>query len=67
MQDYIKKLELTNKILLVGIVIIWMVFYIINMIVIRKYNEALIENARLEQQVIDYRWQLEQVTYILGE
>lgn len=67
MNKLIEKLEFRTTVLLIGLVVVWAVAYIVNIITIRKYNEALIENARLEQQVIDYRWQLEQVTYILGE
>ena len=68
MRSYIDSLEKENKIL-----IIFIIFYIILALIFnisywleRKENIKLDkENTRLEQQVKDYTWQLEQVEYII--
>ena len=68
MRSYIDSLEKENKIL-----IIFVIFYIILALIFnisywleRKENIKLDkENTRLEQQVKDYTWQLEQVEYII--
>ena len=57
--------QMITIVLLLSIVVIWAVAYGISISILRKYDKVLIENARLEQQVIDYRWQLEQVEYIM--
>lgn len=65
MNKFIDKLEFKITILMCAIVIIWFVAYITNVLVIRKYIDIKVKNAKLEQQVIDYRWQLEQIDYII--
>lgn len=59
--------QMITIVLLLSIVVIWAVAYGISISILRKYDKVLIENARLEQQVIDYRWQLEQIQYIYSE
>lgn len=65
MNKFIDKLEFRITVLMCVIVIIWFVAYITNVLVIRKYIDIKVKNAKLEQQVIDYRWQLEQIDYII--
>ena len=65
MNKFIDRLEFRITILMCTIVIIWFVAYITNVMVIRKYIDIKVKNAGLEQQVIDYRWQLERVQYII--
>ena len=64
MQKMIDNYENRITILYICIVLIVFVMYMTNLIVIKKCNEIEIENAKLEQQVKDYKWQLEQVKYI---
>lgn len=59
--------QMITIVLLLSIIVIWAVAYGISISILRKYDKVLIENARLEQQVIDYRWQLEQIQYIYSE
>ena len=53
-----------EEVLIYGILLIWLAGYIVNVIVIKKYNDIKTENARMEQQIIDYRWQLEETQMI---
>lgn len=64
MDKFIDKLEFRITILMCTIVVICFVAYISNVIIIKKYVNIKVKNARLEQQVIDYKWQLEQVENI---
>lgn len=65
MNRMIDSYEKRITILFIAIVIVWFSGYITTLLSIRKCNEIKIENARLEQQVKDYKWQLDQVQYIM--
>lgn len=63
--QYIKDLEAENNILLTIIFILIFTLIIWICIGIKNKSNLKQENAKLEQQVIDYKWQLEQVEYII--
>ena len=62
---YIKDLEIENNMLIVCLLILTFIFIIWLCFAIKEKSDLKKENARLEQQIIDYRWQLEQVQYIM--
>ncbi len=68
MSIYIEDLEKENKILLafmIFFIVIAMIFNISYWVLRNEYTKIDKEKARLEQQVKDYTWQLEQVEYII--
>lgn len=68
MSIYIEDLEKENKILLafmIFFIVIAMIFNISYWVLRSEYTKIDKEKARLEQQVKDYTWQLEQVEYII--
>lgn len=62
-KTYIKDLETENNILLTIIFILIFILLIWICIGIKDKSILKQENAKLEQQVIDYKWQLEQVEW----
>ena len=62
---YIKDLEIENNLLLTLLLIFMLVFMIWLCFSIKEKSDIKRENERLQQQVIDYKWQLEQVQYII--
>ena len=64
MNSYIKDLEKLNKILLNYVLVLTLIFSVFACIVIKQKTEIKIEKAKLEQQVTDYKWQLDQMQYI---
>ena len=62
---YIKDLEFENNLLLILLLIFMFIFTIWLCFSIKEKSDLKKENAELHQQVIDYKWQLEQVQYII--
>ena len=62
---YIKDLEIENNLLLTLFLIFMLVFMIWLCFSIKEKSDLKEKNAKLQQQVIDYKWQLEQVQYII--
>jgi len=65
MNKFIDRLEFRITVLMCATIVICFVAYISNLVVIKKYIDVETKNAKLEQQVIDYKWQLEQVENII--
>lgn len=64
-KTYIKGLEFENNLLLVLFLILTLIFTLWFSLSIKEKVDLKKENAKLQQQVIDYKWQLEQVQYIM--
>lgn len=64
MNKIIDSYENRITILYICIVLILFAMYVTNLIAIKKCVEIEVKDAKLEQQVKDYEWQLEQVKYI---
>lgn len=62
---YTKDLEFENNLLLILFLILTFIFTIWLCVSVKEKGDLKKENAKLHQQVIDYKWQLEQVQYIL--
>ncbi len=62
---YIKDLEMENRILLIALTILCFIFIIWLAVAIKENDKLENENIKMQQQIIDYRWQLEQVEYIM--
>ena len=60
-----KDLEFENNLLLTLLLILTFIFTIWLCVSIKEKSDLKKENERLQQQVIDYKWQLEQVQYIM--
>ena len=60
-----KDLKFENNLLLTLLLTITFVFMIWLCFSIKEKNDLRKEIGRLQQQVIDYKWQLEQVQYII--
>lgn len=60
-----KDLTFENNLLLISFLILTFIFTIWLGVSIKEKADLKKENARLQQQVTDYRWQLEQVQYIM--
>lgn len=64
-ERYVKDLEIENTVFMICLLIMVFLFMIWVCLAIKEKNDLKKENGRLQQQVIDYRWQLEQVEYII--
>lgn len=64
-KHYIKDLQFENNLLLVLFLILALIFTLWVGLSIKEKADLKKENARLQQQVTDYKWQLEQVQYII--
>lgn len=54
-----------NDLLLMCVLVLMIAFIIWFGVALKEKNDLKKENTKLEQQVIDYKWQLEQVQYIM--
>lgn len=60
-----RDLTFENNLLLTLFLIFMLIFTIFLIFSIKEKSDLKKENARLKQQIVDYKWQLEQVQYIM--
>lgn len=65
LKEFNHALEKENNLLLICILVLMLIFVIWFGIAFKERNDLEKENIQLRQQVIDYKWQLEQVKYII--